>query len=136
MKNKGLSYLLCAGTALLFSCQGFLAVSPRDELSNEDALGTLAGVRAAVVAAYHSLTFQEHYRQLYALYPDMAGNMDMSPNAVNSGTVGESQSVPIVTWRDISNFGSRAGYENSLFGSAYAQLYRHINRVNNLIAAL
>lgn len=136
MKNKGLRYILTAGTALLFSCQGFLDVSPRDELSNDDALGTLAGVRAAVVAAYHGLTFQEHYRQLFALYPDMAGNMEMSPNAVNSGSVGESQNVPIVTWRDISNFSNRAGYENSLFGSTYAQLYRHISRVNNLIAAL
>jgi len=118
------------------ACSDFLDVSPRDELSNEDALSTIAGVRAAMIAAYHGLTFQEHYRQLYPLYPEMAGNMDMSPNAVSGGNVGQSQNVGIVTWRDVSNFSNRAVYENSQFGSAYAQLYRFINRVNNLIEAL
>ena len=120
----------------LHACKGFLDVSPRDELSNDDALSTLAGVRAAMVAAYHGLTFQEHYRQLYALYPDLAGNMEMSPNAVNSGSVAESENAAIVTWRETAGFNNRALYDNSLFGSVYAQLYRHINRANNLIAAL
>lgn len=136
MKKYTIIYICFWGVFVLQGCKGFLDVSPRDELSNEDALSTLAGVRAAMVAAYHGLTFQEHYRQLYALYPELAGNMEMSPNAVNSGSVAESENAAIVTWRETAGFNNRPLYDNSQFGSAYAQLYRHINRVNNLIEAL
>ena len=136
MKKYTIIYMCFLGLFILPGCKGFLDVSPRDELSNEDALSTLAGVRAAMVAAYHGLTFQEHYRQLYALYPELAGNMEMSPNAVNSGSVAESENAAIVTWREAAGFNNRALYDNSLFGSVYAQLYRHINRANNLIGAL
>lgn len=134
--KKCFARIAVIGLLTLGSCQNFLDVSPRDELSNEDALSTIAGARAAMIAAYHGLTFQEHYRQLYPLYAEMAGNMEISPNAVSSGSVTQSQNVGIVTWREVSNFSNRAVYENSQFGSVYAELYRHINRVNNLIAAL
>lgn len=130
---KQLSFLLLLGL-LLGACDDFLDVSPRDELAKQDALGTINGVRAAMVAAYHGLTFQEHYRQIYPLYPEIAGNMVMSQNAVGGGDIAGSQNVGIVTWRDIINFSQTPLYENSVGGSLYAQLYRMINRCNDLIA--
>jgi len=121
---------------MLMACDDFLRVSPRDELSKDDALSTITGVRAAMIAAYHGLTFQEHYRQLYPLYPEIAGNMRMSPNAVGGGDIDGSQNVGIVTWRDFIQFNTLATYDNSLGGSVYAQLYRMINRCNDLIEYL
>jgi hypothetical protein len=126
-------------TALLLalsSCQDFLNIEPQDQISKDEALNTLEGIDAAIIGAYSSLGASDYYRQHFTAYPELAGNMQPNPAAAGSDGVAGNQSAIITTYREGNFFTINPGYENNSFDNFYAVLYNHLNRVNNIIAAL
>lgn len=126
-------------TALLLalsSCQDFLNIEPQDQISKDEALNTLEGIDAAIIGAYSSLGASDYYRQHFTAYPELAGNMQPNPAAAGSDGVAGNQSAILTTYREGNFFTINPGYENNSFDNFYAVLYNHLNRVNNIIAAL
>ena len=118
-------------------CSDFLDVEPRDQLSRDEALSTLVGVRATLLGAYDALGRRDgYYRSPMIVYPELAGNIEPNPNAVSGGDIAGSDNARIITYRELYSFAVDPSYIDNQLATLYREPYQVLYIANDLIAAL
>jgi tetratricopeptide (TPR) repeat protein len=126
MKKYTLSF--CLLLLSLAACRDFLNREPVDQVSNDEALRNIEGLRTALIGAYEGLSAPDYYRRFMLAYPEFAGgNLRINTRA--------SANITVVTFNNIYQFTNTA-QDNNIMTRAYGSIYQAINRSNNIIQAL
>lgn len=102
------------------SCEKLLDKDPVDQLSIEDLFKDVSGARTALAGAYRSLLSTELYQRNLMVFPDLIG-----------GNIKYSRTNNILL-EDVYNLSQIA--DQSSMNATYADLYKQLNNVNNIIA--
>ncbi len=135
MINRTLGRCLGLSLVLTFvSCEDFLTVEPRDELSRTALLGTRRGADAAVVGLYSLLGTENYYRTRMTIYADVAGNMDI----IGDGALVDPADEGVARQESLRLYGFLLGadYFNSNYDDLYDDAYTALYQANDIIDAL
>jgi hypothetical protein len=127
-------YALVLALALGSGCDQFLTIDPQDELSRQETLGNIRGLRTAVVGIYTLLGDNDYYRQEMIAFPEMAGNLEPNPNS--SSTPLTERGTVVQTYLEPYAFSVDAAYANSSLENLYRTGYEVLYQISDILSAV
>ena len=118
---------------LASGCDEFLTIDPLDELSRDETLGNIRGLRTAVVGVYTLLGDGAYYQQEMIALPEMAGNLEPNPNS--SSTPLTERGPVVQTYLEPYAFAVDAAYANSSLEDLYRTGYEILYQISDILSA-
>ena len=126
--------LLGLAFVLLGGCADFLTIDPQDELSRDETLGNIRGLRTAVVGVYTLLGDGDYYQQEMIALPEMTGNLE--PNPSSSSTPLTERGTVVRTYLEPYAFSVDAAYANSSLENFYRTGYEVLYQISDILSAI